>query len=182
MHAMEIRQHVSHRVSLLAGHEFPPHLFISHPPGWQAFSQSALTLQSMSIFDGMHRYMQLGKQGGGKLGTGSFGIVYTVWDDVNSKLVAIIEQPVSSDSAECEMLFFHSIPVHPHLFQMHDQFVNRNMLHLVFQYLEASLHDIWHPAMGVPRLGFGRQVRAPCPTRARSSPCTLGGTSRPEPG
>ena len=80
--------------------------------------------------------------------TGSFGIVYTVWDNVNSKLVAIKEQPVSSDNAEGEMLFFHSIPVHPHLLQMHGQFVNGNLLHLVFQYLEASLHNMWHPTRG----------------------------------
>ena len=37
------------------------------------------------------------------------------------------------------------------------------------------------PCQGVPRLGFGRQVRAPCPTWARSSSFSLGGTSRPEP-
>jgi serine/threonine protein kinase len=92
--------------------------------------------------------MRLGKDGGGKLGTGSFGTVYAAWDNMNSKLVAIKEQPVSSDNAEREMLFFHSIPVHPHLLQMHDQFVNGSKLYLVFQYLEASLHDIWHRARG----------------------------------
>ena len=97
-------------------------------------------------FDGPGRYKRLGN--GGERGAGAYGTVFAAWDQTGQKLVAIKEQLATSGCAEREMLFFHSIPSHPHLLEMHDQFVHRTMLYLVFQYLEASLHDVWVRARG----------------------------------
>jgi serine/threonine protein kinase len=103
---------------------------------------------SARYFDGPCRYKRLGTENGGKLGAGAYGTVYCSWDQADQKTVAIKEQFATSDSAEREMLFFHSIPSHPHLLEMRDQFVQGTMLYLVFQYLEASLHDVWTRARG----------------------------------
>ena len=98
-------------------------------------------------FDEIGRYKRLGNCG--KLAAAAGGTVCAAWDQTGQKLVAIKEQLATSGCAEREMLFFHSIPSHPHLLEMHDQFVHRTMLYLVFQYLEATLHDVWARARGV---------------------------------
>jgi serine/threonine protein kinase len=97
-------------------------------------------------FDEKGRYKRLGNTG--KLGATPGGFVCTAWDTTDQKLVAIKEQSDKSVNAERDIMFFLNVPSHPHLLQMHDKFVHGTMLYVVFQYLEATLHDVWTRARG----------------------------------
>jgi serine/threonine protein kinase len=97
-------------------------------------------------FDEKGRYKRLGNPG--KLGAAPGGVVCAAWDSADQKLVAVKEQRSKTDNAERDMRFFRSVPSHPHLLLIHDHFVHGTMLYLVFQYLEATLHDVWARAGG----------------------------------
>ena len=105
------------------------------------------------------RYKRLGEE---KLGKGSYGYVYPAWDTQQQCTVAVKVQPVDSDEAMREMMFFDVLPGHPNLITMLDKFVVGQELHLVFEYLYHSVSDMFHRAQGFLDVGlcsnYSRQI------------------------
>ena len=94
------------------------------------------------------QYLRIGNGADSTLGEGAYGTVFRAWDTVSQRLVAIKRQNRCSETAEREMMFFHTIPRHPNLLKMFDQYVVKEHLFLVFEYCTLSLSDVFQRAGG----------------------------------
>ena len=94
------------------------------------------------------RYHALGHNTKVQIGRGSYATVLPAWDSQEQRLVAVKIQKRTSDTAVREMMFFQTLPGHPHVLPILDAVVRGEDLKLVFEYCQASLHDWYKRSQG----------------------------------
>ena len=94
------------------------------------------------------RYSQLGHNSWVQIGHGSYATVLPSWDTQEQRLVAVKIQRRTSDTAVREMMFFQTLPRHPHVSRILHAFVIEEDLKLVFEYCQSSLHDWYKRSQG----------------------------------
>lgn len=103
------------------------------------------------------RYCKLGSSTEVRIGRGSYANVVPCWDTQAGRLVAVKIQKRKSDTAVREMMFFQTLPGHPHVLPVLDVIVHGDELKLVFEYCQASLRDWYKRAQGFLNFDVSRQ-------------------------
>ena len=108
-----------------------------------------MALSQASALSKRYRRMDEGK-GLGAISKGSFGRVYVAVDSLTQQTVAVKRQVLPSDAASKELAFYLALSQapHPNVMRLLDHFIadeprGGQCLYLVFDFMDATLWDMW---------------------------------------